>query len=276
MTKIKSPPPLISLLLGASLALIPLSGNSQSVVSVSFNPPPGFSPPPGNDGEPPNTGAGGRRGGQCFSEAGPESKLTPLTPANQLGLTLDKNPSIFVFVPKTTAIQGEFLLRVPTENPEPGQPKFREVYYTTFDLPSRPGIVRIQLPTKAIAKQSMLDLDKMYQWEVSLVCDPRNRELDWRTSRWIQRVEPSDINTSLDEELQTATPLEQVVLYGKAGIWHDALMALADLRQTQGDSTVLVSLWDDLLNSEAVQLGRVTQAPLLDCCQAIQEDGNQN
>lgn len=272
MSTIRSPRPLIPLLLFCSLAFTVLPARSQSTASVSFNPPAGFAPPPGHEAKPANSASGGRRGGQCSQDREEEIALTPLTPLNQIGLTTSQNPSIFVVVPKTSAAKGEFLLRVPTENPGPGQPKFREVYYSTFDLPDRPGAIRIQLPIDPQTQNSLLELNKTYQWEVSLICNPSNRELDVRTSRWIQRVEPSAIATTLEGELATATPLEQVSLYSNFGIWHDALATLVDLRSTPENSERIASLWAELLNSEGVQLGNVAQADLLNCCLASSEE----
>ena len=64
-----------------------------------------------------------------------------------------------------------------------------------------------------------------YEWSISLVIDPEQRSSDIIASGWIDRVsEPPE----LAAELESAGTANTTQVYGKNGLWYDALTAISD------------------------------------------------
>lgn len=188
-------------------------------------------------GAPPRTGGGGRRNELCVSSS--EKPLTALTPRNQVGLTVSESPTFFGYIPKSSAKAGEFILMNQSN---------RVIYRTSFEIPSQPGIVSINLPAKELPP---LEVGKMYQWYLVLVCNPDDRSDDEISAAgWIQRTQSSQ---ALVNQLQTATPSTRPAVYAADGIWYEALASLVALRREQPNDPKLVSDWEKLLKSVGLQ-----------------------
>jgi len=228
-----------------AIALTNLPANAKpsstpSVTKLSLN----FKVP--NRGAPPTT-AGGASRGSCL----PQSKLLmSVMPKQQIGLTLAERPSFFFYVPQSPAQTAEFVMLSGDDT--------EVVYQTTFNLPSKPGVARFDLPVSAPALQA----GKSYHWYMTVLCDTAvgpsgNPSIEG----WVERTTPE---RSLAKALKQAKPGDLPALYAEAGIWHETLASLADLRLRTPANTKLVTDWKQLLTS--VGLGSVASEPLVACC----------
>lgn len=202
-----------------------------------------FRPP--NRGAPLTT-AGGATRGTCFA---PDRLLVSLMPKQQLGLTLAERPTFFWYIPATTARRADFLLL--------GDNDSQIVYEGSLSLPETPGIISFTLPADAPA----LQVGKSYHWFLTIACNPTGANGNPSVEGWVERVKP---DTALAQSLKKATLKDRPALYARAGIWHDALKSLAELRRTAPKAPQTQSSWAELLRS--VGLTEITQEPLIDCC----------
>lgn len=211
-------------------------------------------PPADGDGRPRgNTGGGGTRGG-CPQDVGVKPELTLLTPNNkqvEVGLTVEKSPTFFVFVPQTTAKKGEFVLYDRTEK--------KLIYETTFDLSNLPGIVSIKLPNDRVS----LKINNDYEWRFLLRCKVNDeRSQDVMKIGRIKRVEPVEAIAKISSN---SDPLEKARVYQKNQIWYDALQTLAALRSTNSNNSNATEMWQELLQAQD-NLKEIVSYPLINCC----------
>lgn len=209
-------------------------------------------PPPGTEGRPNgNTGGGGTRGG-CPQDINVnfQPDITLLIPNNNEGLTVEKYPTFFVFVPQTKAKTGEFVLYDRTEK--------QLVYQTTFELSGIPGIISIQLPKDKPA----LKIGNNYEWRFLLHCKPNNdRSEDIMKSGQIKRVAP---NEAIAKILGNPNSLEKARVYQQNNLWYDALQTVAKLRPKTGMNSKAATMWQELLQAE--NLKEIVSYSLIDCC----------
>jgi len=198
----------------------------------------GFVPPAA--GLPNNREGGAARGAIC--PAG-HHRLTALLPATGLGLTASGRPSLFFYLPPTEGRSIEFSL---------WDSRGAELYQSTTKI-NTSGIVRLDLPSNA----PELVVGQTYQWHLALICDPKDRSADMYVQGWVQRVALTD---TLREQLQRTPRSEHPYLYASAGLWHETLATLAELRQAQPNNPDFRSDWMLLLQLEG--LDKVAQEPL--------------
>jgi hypothetical protein len=217
---------------------------AQARTTVLFNPPRG--------GAPQQTRGGASRGDLACTpdQATSELRLIALTPKSTYGLTLADHPSVFAYIPPTSAPAIFFNLK-----DEQGQ----VIYQTTLPLVSESasegGVIRVDLPKSIPA----LELNKPYQWSMAVLCTGRLLPDSPFISSWVQRTESSP---ELTQQVTAAAPFDQATLYAANGIWYDTLTTLADLRQQHPDNADLTSTWATLLDS--VELGTVSSAPFIE------------
>lgn len=194
--------------------------------------PTAFEPPPGQ-GAPETTTAGGKRikpfcpGDRVASDI----PLIPLTPASHFGLTTASHPTVFVYVPATSAQTAEFQI-FNTNN--------ETIYRDAIALPSRSQLLRIALPPTAQA----LEPDRDYRWSFTLICDPSDRQRDRVVAAWIHRIQ---LNPDQSARLDAVSPEQRALIYAQSGIWYDALDRLTQRRS--GQSLELQAAWQKLLQS---------------------------
>lgn len=188
---------------------------------------------------------GGSRGGCPFGA----KRLTAIVPENNLGLTVAAYPTFFFYIPQTPTPQAvEFVLLDDND---------RQVYQTKFMTTGDSGIVHLSLPDQAGLPP--LAIGKDYHWYFSMLCNPANRAYDVFVEGWIQRVEP---NAVLASKLEKASSLERADLYASAGLWHEALVTLAELRRDRPYDSAIAANWTKLL--QFVGLDTIAQEPLID------------
>lgn len=205
-----------------------------------------FRPPPGTD-TPGNLQGGGTRGG-CKGEAQP----IPLVPGSG-GRTIAEHPTVFWYMPSTSASSLEFVLQDANNN---------VVYSTQYELAkstggnaSAAGLMSLTIP--ASASVAPLKVGQTYRWQLALICNALDRSQDIVVEGKIERVAPDSV---LEDHLQQATPQERIALYADAQLWYETLDALVELRRSSPDDVHLADAWNTLFNS--VGLGTIVQEPL--------------
>lgn len=197
---------------------------------------------------PPSRGLPGRRegGGTRGGCAQTSIPLTALMPDSNFGRTTAIAPKLYWYVPDAGVENAEFVLLDQFGN---------EVYTATLPVAETEGVIELEIPAEN--GESLLQQGEDYHWFFSLVCNPLDRSGDIFSEGWIQRVEP---DAALNEQLATATPIEQVSIYAQSGIWHDALSTVLDLRRNEPTNTTYETAWQNLL--ESVGLGAMVDQQL--------------
>lgn len=213
-----------------------------------------FVPPP-SDGSPDQTrGAGARDGQRCSQDVavrsttpstrgGAATSLSALVPPTNYGLTYMEHPTVWVYLPQTSAQQGIISIRE-----EDGRPYAQ----LSFDLPASDTVIGIQLPETL----PPLQVGKNYQWAIVLVCGATPQPSDPVVTAWIRRESrPIPDATGLN-------PIEQIHWYSQHGIWYDALTTLAQSRQSSPQDVRLTRLWINFLAQPHLHMEAIAIAPL--------------
>ncbi|ACK70192.1 protein of unknown function DUF928 [Gloeothece citriformis PCC 7424] len=245
----------LTFFLGLSLTL---SGSLFSQTSIAQNTAKAnqtrvvFKPP--DRGKPKDTvGGASRDGGKCREDSQEISPyLTAVIPAQHPGLTIQEHPKILVYLPNISAEKAFFSLRELSSDGYNQQ----EHYQTILSLPQASGIITVELPKDA----PKLEIGKIYKWSFVVMCNNQLRPDSPVVEGTIERIA---LNSPLSEQLQKALGLERVALYGQAGLWYDAISSLAQLRQNEPKNLELVTIWQDLLNSQMVELNAIANQPLI-------------
>jgi hypothetical protein len=204
-------------------------------------------PPLDPDDKPPTLPAGPRD--DCLSGENSPSLIPLLPDLNQkIGLTVSPHPTIFVYIPQTLAETALFVLIDEQRD---------RIYSQAVPLEGTPGILSITVPEDA--NIPALEPNRTYSWTLALLCPTTAgiREANIYVTGRIQRVE----NPELAQQVSQATPQQVPSLYAQAGIWHDTLHTLAQLRRDNPEDTDLTAYWESLLTD--VGLADIAQSPLL-------------
>ena len=210
----------------------PLQAHPELQVSLKFPP---TEPRPDVPARTP--GGGTRRGPSCTQQG--KIPLTVLMPTSNVGTTVAANPTLFWYVPQTTAKAADFVIFDDKDN---------QVYQVTLALPGTPGIANYSLPANV-----SLEAGKTYKWQFALVCQPRDPSGDQLVEVVEGLIKRTELSPKLKAQLVQAPPLEQAKLYAQAGIWQETLTILAQLRSSRPTE------WEELLKS--VGLDAIAQAP---------------
>ncbi|MFK8182609.1 MAG: DUF928 domain-containing protein [Phormidesmis sp.] len=171
--------------------------------------------------------SGGVREGNCFRDF--DQSLVAIMPRNNLGKTAEAHPTFWFSVPATTrAKEVEFQLFNESD----------EVVYSTLIRGSvEQGLSEFQLPESVTG----LSVDKMYRWTLSIGCTDSSRFV---VQGWVHRVA---MPRSFEQQIATASPEEKITLYGSAGLWHEQVTALVDLRRSNLTDVDFQMEWAELL-----------------------------
>lgn len=200
--------------------------------------------PPSVPGEslPDNRQGGASRGDKCFQKDGDE-RLTALVPLSG-GDTVAESPTIFWYLPKSSASEINFLLQI-------AQERDVDVYSAKYILPKStdgfvegsPGIMSLTLPT--LNNVSLLKTNQTYQWSLQLICSPRDPSQNPFIVGKIKRVQA---DPKLALRISQASPQERVGIYANSKLWYETLSALVELRRTLPNSNV-TDAWNKLFKS---------------------------
>lgn len=194
--------------------------------------------PPGSGSAPKRTAGAGVRG-NCAPG------LTAIIPNADVSLTTNEETTFSIYIPQTDALLGKFSLNLSDDG--------SRSYTEDILLTGQPGLVSFTLP-----QEIALATDRAYDWKFTLYCDLPGTtaglgSAEQRVSSVSGQVERVDISPELEAQLEAATtPLAKAEAYVEAGIWHEALALLADLRETQPQQ------WEEFLTS--VGLDSLAQA----------------
>ncbi|MEC4816729.1 MAG: DUF928 domain-containing protein [Scytonema sp. PMC 1069.18] len=190
----------------------------------------------------------GSRSGSCPIVNTP---MTALIPENDLGLTLDKSPTLWVSLPyKPTEISsGEFSLQDEDNN---------DIYRTSLIIPEKPGIVSFTIPPEV-----SLESNKKYKWFLKIYCQdataPGSTQLSDFVYGWLQHISPPP---QLENRLKkTTVPRERIALYAQNGIWYTTLTDLAKLRLANPTNPTINQDWANLLHD--IGLDYLTKEPIV-------------
>ena len=219
----------LALLVGAGDASYAQTPFSNLGAKVNFSPP--------NQDAPGSTVGGASRGwGICITE--PNDNLVALMPPSNLGLTLDTHPTIWLYVPATSADTLELVF---------SRDDGSEVLRKTVAMPQQPGIVSYPLDESDLPA---LEIGKDYHWYASILCSNTDRSGNAIVDGWVKRIDDS----TLGQKLARAAAETHPELYAEAGIWYETLETLAHLRRTQPDNAEVKSSWQQLLQSAGLEM----------------------
>jgi hypothetical protein len=186
---------------------------------------------------PGNRESGSTRSTTCIAS---DERLVALMPESNYGLTESAYPTVYFYLPATTAEHLKFVVLNESSN--------ELIYEGQFKIDRSAGIASVSLPDNGI--QQPLAVGEAYVWYISVICDPADPSADVVAEGQIARVEPLATVTN-------ATAAELPALYAEAGLWYDAIAASAQLKQ----DTESPDDWDALL--DAVELDNLIPADLL-------------
>lgn len=207
-----------------------------------------FQAPRSEDSIPDNRQGGATRGG-CTND----DSFAALVPASG-GTTTAEYPTIYWYMPKTTAFALEFVLK---------DAKKQTIYSTKYALAksdkgivtNTPNIMSLTIP--AFTNLSPLQINQEYQWSLALICNLLDSSGKTVVEGKIKRVET---NPTLAARLNKAAPQERVALYAESRIWYDAFSTLMELKNNNPNNLELVDAMNKLIAS--VGLDTVTQKPV--------------
>jgi hypothetical protein len=203
---------------------------------------------PGNP-IPLNRQGGATRTNDCI-EIG--DSLIALVPAS-VGTTVAEYPTIYWYMPKTSASTVEFMLW--DENQQ-------IVYSTKLSALAKsdkgmvldtPRIMSLTLP--AFSNLSPLKIGQEYQWSLVLTCNP----LDFVKPFVEGRIKRVEADPNLERRISQATPQERVALYAEARLWYETVATLVELQRDRPDSKELKDAINKLLTS--VELNTIATQP---------------
>ena len=217
-----------------------------------------------NDPTPPSQGSpsGRQRGGASRGSCPEFETLTALVPSNNgivWGRTTSDRPTFWFYLPNqlTDKAQIEFVIQDSADN---------YIYNTRFSAPGmRSGLINIPIP----ANVKSLEVGKTYSWTLSVYCDPAKPSNSVFVKGTIQRV---NLDPTLKNRLQEATPIEQARIYAANGIWFEAFNTLANLYYSHSDQKSIATAWVNLLQQAKLQ--SLTQIPFTPCCTPEQRISN--
>lgn len=178
--------------------------------------------PPGDD-KPQDTGAGGSRDGlRCNAD---EQPIRALMPQGNFGLTLRKQPSIYLHLPQTSATQAVLAM----------QDEAGTEYARAFlPIETNSGIASFSLPKNKMTLQA----GKNYQWKISVVCGEHLKPGDPTFTGWVQRVQSGNTDKLLGNQSK------QIHSLAEHGYWYDMLDAIS---LGQRSPNTLQDIWQQVL-----------------------------
>jgi hypothetical protein len=194
----------------------------------------------------PVTDGGATRGKSCLTK---QESLIPLTPVNLVGLTLAKYPTFFWYVPTSPAKNLQFTIFADGET--------ENLYEVKLSMPQESGIISFTLPENA----PPLEINRTYQWSVTMICDSGDFSGNPRLNAWIQRIQP---DSSLLQNLKNSNFRNLASVYGESGIWYEGLNAVVQQRCIQQNNLLSWIKWRQFLESGG--LNNIASKKLINSC----------
>ncbi len=178
----------------------------------------------------------GEARGQCPSA---EFPLTALVPTSNWGKTIKGHPTFWFYVPSYSEPVGEieFVLQDQDRN---------HLWKKQLSMGETSGYLNVSLPQD----QPGLERGKWYRWYLKVYCDAEKSYPPKVVYGWVTRVM---IDSSLQSQLQNGQQ-QQHKVYGKAGIWFDAIDSLFQWQDISTTSPHFQSDWQQLITATGVDL----------------------
>lgn len=212
---------------------------------ILFNAP----PPPINQGAPRGRRDGGASRGACLNYDGLMA-LVPITDGIVWGQTTAAHPTLWFYSP--VALHPATLIELVVQDASDNY-----LYTAVLDIEMEAGTMAIAIPDDAIA----LLPDEPYYWTFSINCDPARPASSVFVRGTIQRVDVDGLDAFSDE---TERSIEQAQAYAAAGIWHDALTIMGELRRGNPANPDVEIAWTELLQQTG--LAQIAPQPIQTCC----------
>ncbi|MFP4007271.1 MAG: DUF928 domain-containing protein [Spirulinaceae cyanobacterium] len=210
-----------------------------------------FSPP--DRGAPSRTSDGGTRGCPIAtnSDISQPKAVRVMSLKENISLTLAANPTLFFYVPSGLGSSAELVLsKFDVESDRDTE----VVYKTEINLPEKGGLLSHQLP------QNQLEVGQMYHWYIVVPCESTGiAEYDF-SDGFIERTDMANLPIDLNARLATIDERDSLALgdaYAEAGVWHEALLYLAQARNADPNNPEIQARWQNLLN--AANLGEYSE-----------------
>ncbi|NJN49480.1 MAG: DUF928 domain-containing protein [Alkalinema sp. RL_2_19] len=177
---------------------------------------------------------GRRVGGGSRSDCYTKAPLVALNPETNFGETTAAYPTVYFVSPsENKALKVKFVLK---------DAAGKTIAKRRFVTEPASGLVGIDLAT---VTQSGLAPNQNYQWYLSVACSEEQSQ-NLIVNGWIQRVEPGTQTT------HSQKGPELIRQAWKAGLWHDAIATLLELRQAQPENQAITALWKEMLQAEGL------------------------
>jgi len=164
--------------------------------------------------------------------------------------SLSTHPTFFFYInfnTENTSVRGRFILYKPM-----GRDRSDIIYKTNFIINNGSGFIRFTLPPNA----PDLEINELYHWK--MYASVNSIEI---LKGFIKRVEAS---AELEEQIKQAPSSELAIIYAKAGIWFEAVKALADQKYRDPKNQEINSQWLDLFSF--TRLKSFADRPIIECC----------
>ena len=185
----------------------------------------------------------------------PDYYTHALIPPSQLGLTAQSSPVLYFHVddragesPETETIVVTLQVWEPLDGGRASSmadPK-DAMYESSMVLETSnlPGIVSFTVLDRV---ENAIGIDRVYEWELYIDCDPDGSTYWWELDRiggWIVRTDRPE----LAAQLEGKTDIEKAAIYAENGIWFEALATVAGLRQENTENEEIAMAWLHLLS----------------------------
>ncbi|MDJ0509247.1 MAG: DUF928 domain-containing protein [Crocosphaera sp.] len=177
-------------------------------------------------------------------------ELIALIPENLVGSTVTTSPTLYFSVPSIAASTDiEFVLRGPNDE---------LVEKQTFLGRRQAGIMALQLPR--LPHISSSNPNHTYHWYLSVICNEVDRSHDVVVEGLLK---PVTLESNAQQQLEEASPQEQIQVYQSYQVWHETLHTLAQMKRSQPQNAQISQQLGQLL--ELVKLeASLAQQPLLE------------
>ena len=168
----------------------------------------------------------------CFSDF--NQSLVSIMPRNNLGTTSESHPTFWFSMPETSGEKAvEFQLMNESDD---------LIYTAQVNVSDAAGLSEFKLPDSAPA----LAMNENYKWVFSMACNNGSRSPVLALQGWVRRVE---IAADVSAQIMAASPEDQIALYRSAGLWHEQISTLLNLRRQSSEGMALQIAWSDLMAS---------------------------
>jgi hypothetical protein len=185
----------------------------------------------------------GESRGSCTNT---NESLKAVIPVSHSGETVAEYPSFWVYLPDSAQKPShvEFILQ--NENREDiWRLRDRVPFGAQIKPDSLPGYQNFTLPQT----EPPLKIGQWYRWYVKVYCNSQVTSSQY-VQGWVKRV---PLTSQLYLELQQHKQQPHII-YGKHGIWYDAVNQLLSLYQRQPSNLALEQDWQNLIKAKGVNL----------------------